>query len=81
MSIVFIRNGSPVTAKITNTVLEPLGNSDKRQVVFFCQDADGRRYRVPKNEVFAKSAHVKTAKKKQKPKQAKRKRRKEKYLC
>lgn len=47
--IMFLRNKTYVAAKIISTTIEPLGNS--RQVVFFCQDVSGKRYRVPKSEV------------------------------
>ena len=47
--IMFPRNGTYIAATIIKTVIEPLGNS--RQVVFFCQDKGGSRYRVPKSEV------------------------------
>lgn len=50
--IIFHRQGKNVMARIINTVLEPLDNSNSRQVVFFCQDSDGKRYRVPKSEVI-----------------------------
>ena len=48
-NIMFPRNGTHIAATIIQTVLEPLG--DKRQVVFFCQDKSGKKYRVPKSEV------------------------------
>lgn len=49
--ILFPRGKTFVAATIIKTVLEPLDNSDKHQVVFFCQDKDGQRYRVPKSQV------------------------------
>lgn len=50
-TIMFPRGNVHVVANVIKTVLEPLGNT--RQVVFFCQDKAGRKYRVPKSEVVA----------------------------
>ena len=51
--ILFPRGKTIIAAKITKTVLEPLDTGNGRQVVFFCQDKAGKRYRVPKSEVIA----------------------------
>lgn len=48
-TILFPRGKVHIAARVIKTVIEPLGNS--RQVVFFCQDKAGTRYRVPKSEV------------------------------
>ena len=50
-TVMFPRKKSFVTANIISTVLEPLDNSDSHQVVFFCKDRAGNKYRVPKSEV------------------------------
>lgn len=50
--LIFQRQGKNIIAKIIGINLEPLDNADSRQVVFFRQDSDGRRYRVPKSEVI-----------------------------
>lgn len=76
MSIVFMKNNKAIVAKIIATVTEPLETSDTRQVVFFCKDKDGNKYRVPKNEMLARSANVKNNRKKVKAKRSKRERRK-----
>ncbi len=59
--IMFPRGKVFVAAKIIKTVIEPLGNS--RQVVFFCQDKAGTRYRVPKSEAHSMCAIEKKARK------------------
>ena len=51
-TIMFHRDKICLVADIILTVLEPLGNS--RQVVFFCRDKAGNKYRVPKSEVVMK---------------------------
>jgi len=61
--ILFPRGKTTIAARIIKTVLEPLDNSNERQVVFFCQDSDGKRYRVPKGEVIAKGINSKSKKK------------------
>lgn len=50
-TIMFPRGKVFIVANIINVVIEPLGNS--RQVVFFCIDKGGRKYRVPKSEVVS----------------------------
>ena len=52
-TIMFKRGKICLVADIIQTVLEPLGNS--RQVVFFCRDKSGNRYRVPKSEAVLMS--------------------------
>ena len=69
MATIMFKREKPIVADIFNVVLEPLGNS--RQVVFFCQSKDGRRYRVPKSEVVAKCASRPASK----PKKEKKKKR------
>lgn len=49
--IMFPRGQTYVAAKIIKTVIEPLETGNGHQVVFFCQDVSGRRYRVPKSQV------------------------------
>lgn len=53
--ILFPRGKTTIAATIIKTVLEPLDNSDEHQVVFFCQDKTGKKYRVPRSEVVLKS--------------------------
>lgn len=50
--ILFPRGKTTIAATIIKTVLEPLDTGNGRQVVFFCQDKNGKRYRVPKSEVL-----------------------------
>ena len=50
--LIFQRQGKNIIAKIIGINLEPLDNADSKQVVFFCQDSLGKRYRVPKSEVI-----------------------------
>ncbi len=71
-----MRNNKLIAAEVFNVVIEPLDNSHSRQVVFFCKDKDGNKYRVPKNEMLARSANVKNNRKKVKAKRSKRERRK-----
>ena len=61
--IIFHRQGKNIMARIINTVLEPLDNSNTRQVVFFCEDSDGKRYRVPKSEVIVSGRKPRSRKK------------------
>jgi len=49
--IIFPRGKVFIAAKIIKTAIEPLETGNGRQVVFFCQDKSGRRYRVPKSMV------------------------------
>lgn len=58
----FPRGKTFIAATIIKTAIEPLDNSDERQVVFFCQDKTGQRYRVPKSEVIAIGARPIAAK-------------------
>ena len=51
--IMFPRGKTTIAATIIKTVLEPLDTGNGRQVVFFCQDKSGKKYRVPKSEVIA----------------------------
>jgi len=74
--VLFVRNGLPIQAKIIKIVTEPLDNSDKRQVVFFCQDNNGKRYRVPRSEIIAKVVTEKTLKEDKKNKTKKKRRKK-----
>ena len=50
--VMFPRGSTYVAAKIIKTVIEPLETGNGHQVVFFCQDVSGRRYRVPKSQVY-----------------------------
>ena len=52
--IIFHRQDKNIIAKIIGINLEPLDTGNGKQVVFFCQDSLGKRYRVPKSEVIAK---------------------------
>ena len=61
--IMFPRGKTFIAATIIKTVLEPLDNSDKHQVVFFVQDKAGRRYRVPKSQVAVMGSKPKEKKK------------------
>jgi len=67
-TIMFRKGEVCPVADIILTVIEPLGNS--RQVVFFCRDKMGNKYRVPKSEIVAKCV----SKPENKPKEKKRKR-------
>lgn len=66
-TIMFKRGKICLVADIFQTIIEPL-DENKRQVVFFCQSKDGKRYRVPKSEVVMMSES--------KPKKDKKKKRK-----
>lgn len=59
--IAFHRHGKNIIAKIIKTTIEPFDNT--RQVVFFCEDSSGKRYRVPKNEVLIMGRESKKKKK------------------
>ena len=48
-TVMFTRKKGFIVANIISTVLEPLG--DSHQVVFFCKDKAGNKYRVPRSEV------------------------------
>ena len=61
--IIFQRQGKNIVAKIISTNIEPLDDADSKQVVFFCEDSGGKRYRVPKGEVIAKGINSKSKKK------------------
>lgn len=50
--IIFQRNNQNIIAEIISTAIEPLESNNSKQVVFFCQDTDGKRYRVLKDEVI-----------------------------
>jgi hypothetical protein len=67
-TIIFKRNGQNIIAKIFKTTIEPLDTGNGKQVVFFCQDANGRRYRVPKSEVLILGKQSKLKEKKTKKK-------------
>jgi len=76
-TIIIQRGGKRLLADIIQTVIEPLGNS--RQVVFFCRDKAGNKYRVPKSEVVAKGVtnsankpSIKSSKQKRKDKKSNR---------
>lgn len=62
-SLIFRRANQNIIAKIISTNIEPLDDADSKQVVFFCQDLTGKRYRVPKSEVIAKGIKSKSKKK------------------
>lgn len=62
-SLIFKRGNQNIIAKIISTNIEPLDTGTGKQVVFFCQDSDGKRYRVPKGEVIAKGINSKSKKK------------------
>jgi len=68
-TIMFKRGDICLVGDIILTALEPLGES--RQVVFFCKDKSGNKYRVPKSEVLLRGKRVES-----KPKKDKKKRRK-----
>lgn len=53
-TIMFRRGDKCLVAEIFQTIIEPLDETN-RQVVFFCRDKLGNRYRVPKGEVVMKS--------------------------
>lgn len=63
-TILFPRGKTIIAATIIKTAIEPLETGNGRQVVFFCQDKAGKRYRVPKSDVFitSESKPVKPAK-------------------
>ena len=65
-TIMFRRGKTFLVADIILTALEPLGNS--RQVVFFCRDKDGNKYRVPKSEVVVMGRKPESRSKKKKRK-------------
>jgi len=50
-TVMFPRKKNFIVANVISTVLEPLDNSNTRQVVFFCQDKAKNIYRVPRSEV------------------------------
>lgn len=62
-SIIFKRDNKNVIAKIIGINIEPLDTGNGKQVVFFCKDSNGRKYRVPKNEVIAKGIKPRRKKK------------------
>ena len=72
-TIMFKRDKVFIVADIFQTVLEPLDDK-KRQVVYFCRDSSGKKYRVPKSEVVMTSVV-------DKPKKAKTKKKKGKRCC
>lgn len=74
MQVIFQRNNTYIQAKIIKTVTEPL-DSKGRQVVFFCQDSAGNRYRVPKSQLIGKAAPAIAVKESKKAKKARMKRR------
>jgi len=67
-TIIFKRNSQNIMAEIFRTTIEPLDTGNGKQVVFFCQDANGRRYRVPKSEVLILGKQSKLKEKKTKKK-------------
>lgn len=67
-TIIFKRNGQNIIAKIFKTTIEPLDTGNGKQVVFFCQDSDDKRYRVPKGEVLILGKQPKLKEKKTKKK-------------
>jgi hypothetical protein len=68
-TIIIQRGGKRLLADIFNTVIEPL-DANNRQVVYFCRDKSGNKYRVPKSEVVARCV----SQSENKPKEKKRKR-------
>jgi len=69
-TIIIQRGGKRLLTDIFNVVIEPLETGNGRQVVFFCRDSSGNKYRVPKSEVVAKCV----GKPENKPREKKRKR-------
>jgi hypothetical protein len=67
-SLIFRRDNQNIIAKIISVNIEPLDTGNGKQVVFFCQDANGRRYRVPKSEVLILGKQSKLKEKKTKKK-------------
>lgn len=63
-TIMFRRGDKCLVADIFQTIIEPL-DEHNRQVVFFCRDKLGNRYRVPKSEVVMRT-EIKPAKSKKK---------------
>ena len=61
--LIFQRQGKNIVAKIIGINLEPLDTGNGKQVVFFCEDSGGKRYRAPKSEVIAKGINSKSKKK------------------
>ena len=61
--IAFCRHGKNIIAKIIGVNIEPLDTGTGKQVVFFCQDSSGKRYRVPKSEVLIMGRESKKKKK------------------
>jgi hypothetical protein len=61
--LIFQRQGKNIVAKIIGINLEPLDTGNGKQVVFFCEDSGGKRYRVPKSEVIAKGVKPRSKKK------------------
>lgn len=51
-AIVFQRGGRMIIAQIYSRYMEPLGNRQGYQEVLFCEDSQGMRYRVLKQEVL-----------------------------
>ena len=51
-TIIFKRSNQNIIAKIIKTTTEPLDTDKGKQVVFFCEDSTGKRYRVPKSDVI-----------------------------
>lgn len=62
-TLIFRRGSQNIIAKIISVNIEPLDTGIGKQVVFFCQDSSGKRYRVPKSEVIAKGINSKSKKK------------------
>lgn len=73
--IAFQREGKTIIAQVFLTTREPSETGNGRQVVFFCKDETGHKYRVPRSEVVFYGNRVpKSLKKKdRKPKAKKRK--------
>jgi len=64
-TILFRRGDICLVGDIILTVLEPLG-LDNRQVVYFCRDKGGNKYRVPRSEVLMRATVDKPKKKEKK---------------
>jgi hypothetical protein len=61
--LIFQRQGKNIVAKIIGINLEPLDTGNGKQVVFFCEDSGGKRYRVPKSEAIARGVKPRSKKK------------------
>lgn len=70
--IAFQREGKTIIAQVYSRYMEP--QNDKRYLeVFFCEDSDGRRYRVEKPDVLLSGNKLPKSMKKKQPKRNKKK--------